>query len=118
MYLDSFGRVESLAITYAEKYKHFTDIRRQIGALQMDEAEKARRVDTLQYQIEELRRAKLTPGEEEELTARRGDAPERGEVPGRGGRGGLCPERRRQRRRGAQRSAAGPGRAEWRTTSG
>lgn len=72
VYLDSFGMVESLAITYAEKYKNFTDIRRQIGALQMDEAEKARRVDTLQYQIEELRRAKLTPGEEEELTARRG----------------------------------------------
>ena len=72
VYLDSFGRVESLALTYAEKYKNFTDIRRQIGALQMDEAEKARRVDTLQYQIEELRRAKLTPGEEEELTARRG----------------------------------------------
>lgn len=72
VYLDSFARVESLAITYAEKYKNFTDIRRQIGALQMDEAEKARRVDTLQYQIEELRRAKLTPGEEEELTARRG----------------------------------------------
>ena len=72
VYLDSFGRVESLAITYAEKYKNFTDIRRQIGALQMDEAEKARRVDTLQYQIEELRRTKLTPGEEEELTARRG----------------------------------------------
>lgn len=72
VYLDSFGRVESLAITYAEKYKNFTDIRRQIGALQMDEAEKARRVDTLQYQIEELRRAKLKPGEEEKLTARRG----------------------------------------------
>lgn len=72
VYLDSFGMVESLAITYAEKYKNFTDIRRQIGALQMDEAEKARRVDTLQYQIEELKRAKLKPGEEEELTARRG----------------------------------------------
>ena len=72
VYLDSFGRLESLAITYAEKYKNFTDIRRQIGALQMDEAEKARRVDTLQYQIEELKRAKLKPGEEEELTARRG----------------------------------------------
>ena len=72
VYLDSFGRVESLINTYAEKYKNFTDIRRQIGALQMDEAEKARRVDTLQYQIEELRRAKLKPGEEEELTARRG----------------------------------------------
>ena len=72
VYLDSFGRVENLAITYAEKYKNFTDIRRQIGALQMDEAEKARQVDTLQYQIEELRRAKLKSGEEEELTARRG----------------------------------------------
>lgn len=72
VYLDSFGRVESIAITYAEKYKNFTDIRRQIGALQMDEAEKARRVDTLQYQIEELKRAKLKPGEDEELTARRG----------------------------------------------
>lgn len=72
VYLDSFGRVESIAITYAEKYKNFTDIRRQIGALQMDEAEKARRVDTLQYQIKELKRAKLKPGEDEELTAQRG----------------------------------------------
>ena len=72
VYLDSFGRAGSLINTYAEKYNHFTVIRRQIGALQMDEAEKARRVDTLQYQIEELRRAKLKSGEEEELTARRG----------------------------------------------
>ena len=72
VYLDSFGKTEVLINAYTEKYKHFTDIRRQISALQMDEAEKARRVDTLQYQIEELRRAKLTPGEEEELTARRG----------------------------------------------
>ena len=72
VYLDSFGRTDDLVNTYAEKYKRFTDIRRQISALQMDEAEKARRVDTLQYQIEELKRAKLKPGEEEELTARRG----------------------------------------------
>ena len=72
VYLDSFGKVENLMETYGVKYKHFTDIRRQISALQMDEAEKARRVDTLQYQIEELKRAKLKPGEEEELTARRG----------------------------------------------
>lgn len=72
VYLDSFGKTESLINAYTEKYKHFTDIRRQIDALQMDEAEKARRVDTLQYQIEELKRAKLKPGEEEELTARRG----------------------------------------------
>ena len=72
VYLDSFGRTESLAEAYTVKYKHFTDIRRQIAALQMDEAEKARRVDTLQYQIEELRRAKLKRGEEEELSSRRG----------------------------------------------
>ena len=72
VYLDSFGRTRSLAEAYAVKYKYFTDIRRQIAALQMDEAEKARRVDTLQYQIEELRRAKLKRGEEEELSSRRG----------------------------------------------
>ena len=72
VYLDSFGKTEALINAYTEKYRHFTDIRRQISALQMDEAEKARRVDTLQYQIEELKRAKLKPGEDEELTARRG----------------------------------------------
>ena len=72
VYLDSFGKTEALINAYTEKYRHFTDIRRQISALQMDEAEKARRVDTLQYQIEELKRAKLKPGEEEALTARRG----------------------------------------------
>ena len=72
VYLDSFGKTEKLKETYTMKYKRFTDIRRQIQSLQMDEAEKARRVDTLKYQIEELRRAKLKPGEEEELTTRRG----------------------------------------------
>ena len=57
---------------YADKYNSLTEIRRKMNALQMDEAEKARRMDTLQYQINELERAKLKPGEEEELTARRG----------------------------------------------
>lgn len=71
VYLDSFGKTETLVNNYAEKYKCFTDIRRRIGALQMDEAEKARRMDTLHYQIDELRRAKLKPGEEEALTERR-----------------------------------------------
>ena len=72
VYLDSFGKTESLLAAYDEKYKHFTAIRRQIQSLEMDEAEKERRVDTLRYQIEELRRAKLRPGEEEELNSRRG----------------------------------------------
>ena len=71
LYLDSFGRTEPLLATYREKYAKLTDIRRQMHALQMDEAEKARRMDTLRYQIQELQRAKLRPGEEEELTSRR-----------------------------------------------
>ena len=71
VYLDSYGNVEGLMDTYTEKYKSFTDICRRISALQMDEAEKERRVDTLKYQIQELTSAKLHPGEEEELTARR-----------------------------------------------
>ena len=71
LYLDSFGRTELLLTAYREKYAKLTDIRRQMHALQMDEAEKARRMDTLRYQIQELQRAKLRPGEEEELTSRR-----------------------------------------------
>lgn len=71
LYLDSFGKTEELLNAYTEKYQAFTEIRRQIRALQMDESEKARRVDTLRFQIEELQRAKLRPGEEEELSARR-----------------------------------------------
>ena len=67
VYLDSFGKTESLLAAYDKKYKHFTAIRRQIQTLEMDEAEKERRVDTLRYQLEELRRAKLRPGEEDEL---------------------------------------------------
>ena len=37
----------------------------------MDEAERSRRVDTLEYQIKELERAELRPGEDEELDARK-----------------------------------------------
>lgn len=70
-YLDSFGKVENLLDAYTGKYNSLTEIRRKMNALQMDEAEKARRMDTLQYQINELERAKLKPGEEEELQGRR-----------------------------------------------
>ncbi|MBQ0038162.1 MAG: DNA repair protein RecN [Clostridiales bacterium] len=70
-YLDSFGKVQNLLDDYADKYNHLTDIDHKIRSLQMDEAEKARRVDTLRYQIEELERAKLKTGEEEELLGRR-----------------------------------------------
>ena len=71
VYLDAFGRVEPLAAAYRESYASLQEVTRRIRALQMDEAEKARRMDTLRYQIEELERAQLKSGEEEELMSRR-----------------------------------------------
>ena len=49
LYLDSFGRTEQLLAEYREKYQAMAALRRQMQALEMDEAEKARRVDTLTY---------------------------------------------------------------------
>lgn len=71
LYLDSFGRTEQLLAEYREKYQAMAALRRQMQALEMDEAEKARRVDTLTYQLQELERAKLRSGEEQELQSRR-----------------------------------------------
>ena len=70
-YLDRFGRTEEPLAAYQQAYGVMADLRGQIRALQMDEAEKARRIDSLRFQIDELERANLQPGEEEELTARR-----------------------------------------------
>ena len=70
-YLDRFARLDGLQEAYTERYQAARETRRQIEALQMDEAEKARRVDTLRHQIAELERAELRDGEEEELLARR-----------------------------------------------
>ena len=70
-YLDSFGGVEGYLDTYRECYRIMEETRRKIRALQMDEAEKERRLDSLRFQIDELERAKLKSGEEEELKARR-----------------------------------------------
>ena len=71
LYLDRFAKDEKHLAAYAEKYYHFTEIQRKIASLKMDEAEKMRRMDTLQYQIEELEKANIRVGEEEELSARR-----------------------------------------------
>ena len=70
-YLDRFGRHEPLLEEYRAAYHSWHDLRKRIAALQMDEAERSRRVDTLNYQIRELERAELRPGEDEELDARR-----------------------------------------------
>lgn len=70
-YLDSFGVDNKLNSAYREAYAHLSGISREIAALQMDEAEKSRRIDTLKFQIEELERANLKIGEEESLLSRR-----------------------------------------------
>ena len=70
-YLDRFGKTEAPLGAYQATYETMAQLRRQINALQMDEAEKARRMDSLRFQIDELERAELTAGEEEELNARR-----------------------------------------------
>ena len=70
-YLDSFGGIEPVRSDFAQAYGLVRQIRQELNALQMNDAEKARRIDTLTYQIEELERAELKSGEEEELTARR-----------------------------------------------
>ena len=70
-YLDRFGRTEAPLAAYQSAYGAMAALLDQIRSLQMDEAEKARRMDTLRFQIGELERAELTPGEEEELLQRR-----------------------------------------------
>ena len=69
--LDSFGETESLLEGYTRAYDRIRNLRREIDAMSMDESEKIRRMETLKYQIEEISRAKLKAGEEEELEARR-----------------------------------------------
>ena len=70
-YLDSFGGNANAKEAFAECYERVRAIRRELNSTRMDEAEKARRVDTLTHQIGELERAELRIGEEEELSARR-----------------------------------------------
>ena len=70
-YLDSYGRVEGYLETYAACFEAMEATRRKLKSLQMDEAEKERRLDSLNFQIDELERAELKPGEEEALLQRR-----------------------------------------------
>ena len=70
-YLDSFGGTGALRDDYQSAYEALQSVRREMESLRMDEAEKARRIDSLQFQIGELERAGLKPGEEEALLERR-----------------------------------------------
>ncbi|MBR4867624.1 MAG: AAA family ATPase, partial [Clostridia bacterium] len=61
----------SLLSDYREAYTHLKELQEMVDQLQMDEADKARRMDMLRYQVEELIAADLQIGEYEQLTARK-----------------------------------------------
>ncbi len=69
--LDAFSGNEPLRREYGEKYETYTQLQRQIASLTMDEGEKLRKMEMLRYQIQEIEKAKLTPGEDETLEQRR-----------------------------------------------
>ena len=70
-FLDDFARNGALREEYRGKYDLVAELRRQIQRMSMDEGEKLRRMETLKFQIEEIAKAGLQPGEDEELEARR-----------------------------------------------
>ena len=70
-YLDSFGGLSDVLRDYKAAYGEYISCKREIERLSMDDVEKARMADSLQYQIAELENAALKPGEEDELSAKR-----------------------------------------------
>ena len=68
-FLDAFAANESLRADYTEKYEAVAKLRREIDRMTMDEGEKLRRMETLKYQIKEIEKADLRPGEDEEKIA-------------------------------------------------
>ena len=70
-FLDAFADNRSLRESYSQAYQKVTALRREIDSLTMDESEKLRRMETLKYQIGEIEKAQLEPGEDEALEQRR-----------------------------------------------
>ena len=70
-FLDDFARNEELRSVYRENYDAVAKLRREIDRMSMDEGEQLRRMETLKYQIEEIEKAELEAGEDEELESRR-----------------------------------------------
>ncbi len=71
IFLDDFSSNQALREAYQEKYQAVAALRREIQRMTMDEGEKLRRMETLQYQIAEIEKAELEPGEDEALEERR-----------------------------------------------
>lgn len=70
--LDAFARNHDLLQAYRQLYAQYVRLRGDLQALSTSETDKARKLDLLTYEVEEIEKAQLQPGEEEELAAQRG----------------------------------------------
>ena len=70
-YIDAVAENTELSESYKNTYKELCEISAKIKSLMTDEAEKARQIDILSFQIDELTKAEITVGEWEELKAKR-----------------------------------------------
>ncbi|HSD84699.1 MAG TPA: AAA family ATPase, partial [Anaerolineae bacterium] len=65
--LDRYAGTWEQRQAFAAHVVQLREVRRELGELLKSEAELARRADMLKFQIEEIRSAKLKPGEDDEL---------------------------------------------------
>jgi DNA repair protein RecN (Recombination protein N) len=69
--LDRYANLDEEMTAYQQVFKQVRQIARQLSDLQAAEAESARRVEFLNFQIEEIENARLKVGEDEELIQER-----------------------------------------------
>lgn len=70
-YIDSIGDLTAVVEDYRTLYNELLGLKSQIKKLSGNKEEKARRIDILSYQIDELEKAEINPGEWEALKNRR-----------------------------------------------
>ncbi len=70
-YIDKLGTLTEDLAAYQQTYRHYQSLKQQLDQAAYDEAERERRLDLLQYQVDELEAAALTVGEDEELSEQR-----------------------------------------------
>ena len=70
-YIDSIGDLTGLVAKYTDVYAELLSLKNQIRKLSGNKEEKARRIDILSYQIDEIEKAEINPGEWESLKSRR-----------------------------------------------
>ena len=70
LFLDSFAEDEEALEDYRTVFAEVRTLRAEIERLSVDDSEKLRRQETLEYQIKELENAALKPGEDEALESR------------------------------------------------